>query len=49
MTDETELAIADVTSLHEFPSRWASKVALIAQPIGMISVMLLKATNSAEV
>jgi hypothetical protein len=49
MTDETELAIAGVTSLHESPRRWASKVTLIAQRIGVISVMLLKATNSAEV
>jgi hypothetical protein len=49
MTDETELAIAGVTSLHESPHRWASKVTLIAQRIGVISVMLLKATNFAEV
>jgi hypothetical protein len=49
MTDETELTIAGVTSLHGSPRRWASKVALIAQPVRMISVMLLKATNSAEV
>ena len=49
MTDETELAIAGVTFLHESPRRWASKVTLIAQRIGLISVMLLKATNSAEV
>jgi hypothetical protein len=49
MTDETERAIAGVTSLHESPRRWAAKVALIAQSIGVISVMLLKAINSVEV
>jgi hypothetical protein len=48
MTDETELAIAGMTSLHGSPT-WDSNVALIAQPIGMICMMLLKATNSEEV
>jgi len=49
MTGETELAIASVTSLHEFPRGSAAKVALIAQLIGMNRVMVLKATNSVEV
>ena len=49
MTDETELVIAEVTSLHGSPRRLASKVTLIAQRIGAISVMVLKAINSAEV
>ena len=49
MTDETKRMITGVTSLHEFPRSSPAKVALIAQLIEMIRVMVLKATNSAEV
>jgi len=49
MTGETELAIASVTSLHEFPRGSAAKVALIARRIRTIRPMVLKASNSAEV
>jgi hypothetical protein len=45
MTDETELAIAGVTSLHESPRRCASKVALISQHIGMISVTTVESNK----